>query len=93
MKEGGQISLYCTGMPVVEFIWYKNGSRIVNKENFHISSFGTLLLSNINRADAGIYVCAAKNKKSFAISTVSLNVGRKLSWYSKITKLLASYTR
>ena len=50
-----------------------------NGENTHVSSFGTLLLSNVKPWDAGMYVCAAKNKKSFAIATVSLNVGRKWS--------------
>ena len=79
VEEGGQISLHCTGMPVVEFIWYINGSKIANKENSHINPFGTLVLSNIKRPDAGMYVCAATNKKGFAFSTVSLNVGRKLN--------------
>ena len=80
VKESGQISLHCTGTPVVEYIWYRNGSRMINKDNSHVSSFGTLLLSNIKQWDAGMYVCAVKNKKSFAIATVSLNVGRKLSF-------------
>ena len=79
VKEGGQVNLRCTGTPAVEFLWYRNGSNIINNGNSHVSSFGTLLLSNIKQSDAGMYVCAAKNKKGFAVATASLNVGRKLN--------------
>ena len=79
VKEGGQVNLHCTGTPAVEFLWYRNGSKMINNGKSHVSSFGTLLLSNIKQSDTGVYVCAAKNKKSFAIATASLNVGRKLS--------------
>ncbi|XP_028416486.1 leucine-rich repeat-containing protein 70-like [Dendronephthya gigantea] len=75
--ENGLVSIHCTGSPAVEFIWYRNGSRIVNQENAHVSSFGTLLLRNIQRSDAGTYICAAKNKKSFAVATASLTVGHE----------------
>ena len=77
VKEGSQVSLHCTGTPAVGFLWYRNGSKMINGENTHVSSFGTLLLSNVKPWDEGMYVCAAKNKKSFAIATVSLNVGHK----------------
>lgn len=76
-KTGANINFHCTGAPVVEYTWYKNGSRVSSKNDLFVSSFGTLSVNNVKKSDDGVYVCVAKSKKSFAVATVSLNVGRK----------------
>ena len=62
------------GTPLPEISWYKDGRRIQQYENgYTILPNGTLLISNLQPNDNGLYECWAMSESGNATQEVSLD--------------------
>lgn len=70
-----------TGRPYPEVTWYINGQQVANDMTHKIlvneSGNNSLMITNVNRADAGVVTCVARNKAGETSCQCNLNVIEK----------------
>ena len=42
---------------VTQINWYRNGAKLQNNDKYTVSKTGELSIANLNREDAGKYIC------------------------------------
>ncbi|KAJ8038941.1 Hemicentin-1 [Holothuria leucospilota] len=75
--EGADVILPCEagGVPVPEVTWEKDGEPLnISGSQFEQHFLGSLGISSLQAADAGSYVCTARNDAGVASRTISLRV-------------------
>ncbi|XP_011704408.1 PREDICTED: titin [Wasmannia auropunctata] len=81
--EGKMTRFDCrvTGRPYPEVIWYINGQQVANDMTHKIlvneSGNNSLMITNVNRADAGVVTCIARNKAGETSCQCNLSVIEK----------------
>ncbi|XP_018397088.1 PREDICTED: titin [Cyphomyrmex costatus] len=81
--EGKMTRFDCrvTGRPYPEVIWYINGQQVANDMTHKIlvneSGNSSLMITNVNRTDAGIVMCIARNKAGETSCQCNLSVIEK----------------
>lgn len=61
-REGDTVDIFCeaTGSPVPTVIWLKDGRELTPSERLTIAR-NKVVVRDIGKEDAGIYVCSFKN--------------------------------
>ncbi|XP_022085366.1 hemicentin-1-like isoform X2 [Acanthaster planci] len=75
-RINSEVKLDCKayGVPVPEITWYKDGNKIQQYENgYTILTNGTLLISNLQPNDNGMYECWAMSESGNATLEISIN--------------------
>ena len=86
VNEGGNVTFQCnaTSNPSPTLSWTKNGNAINQSSNNIVLSEDnqTLTINNVQRNDAGIYVCNATNNVNSVSASAYLNVQCKSNFTS-----------
>jgi len=76
--EGGGTSFKCSVLPGAVYTWVHNGKPInLNEANekYAIQQNGLLAINNVQKEDAGTYVCLAENKAGVSAASATLSIG------------------
>ena len=86
VNEGGNVTFQCnaTSNPSPTLSWTKNGNAINQSFNNIVVSKDSqaLTINNVQRNDAGIYICDATNNVSSVSASAHLNVQCKSNFTS-----------
>ncbi|XP_032887721.1 immunoglobulin superfamily member 10 [Amblyraja radiata] len=74
--ESAMFDCQAMGTPLPKILWMLPTNEIISfsKNRYHIQSNGSLLIKNVHFADAGKYMCIARNPGGDATSLLHLNV-------------------
>nr|XP_018668081.2 hemicentin-1 [Ciona intestinalis] len=75
--EGTTATLRCvtSGVPPPVVLWSKDGNNIVAGRSFEINEEGSLVILQVARSDAGVFVCTARNPGGSDHGNITLTVG------------------
>lgn len=83
--EGGGTSFKCSVLPGAVYTWVHNGRKIdlsQTGDKYTVRQNGLLEINQVEKKDAGTYVCLAENKAGVSAASATLAVGCKCFAYS-----------